>query len=129
MSGSKRSHYHLYALRVVLLESLPIGRIIPDTHVPKPSNHGARFSAEYLSSVNSKIMPVSQVLWIRRTVALDLRDVKDRVHALRRMIGLVAYMYSGKAKIWPATGIKHSSLGLELLNPTPTIDSVLIITS
>lgn len=28
-----------------------------------------------------------------------------------------------------ATGIKHSSLGLGLLNPTPTTDSVLVITS
>lgn len=59
----------------------------------------ARFSAEYLSSVNSKIMPVSQVLWVRRTAALDLRDVDDRVEALHWMIGLVAYMYSGEAEI------------------------------
>lgn len=40
VSGSKWSRSHLYALRVVLLESLPIERIIPGTYVPTPGNHG-----------------------------------------------------------------------------------------
>lgn len=72
---------------------------VVSVHGTKLKITAAHFSAEYLSSVNSKIMPVSQVLWVRRTAPLDLRDVDDRVEALRWIIGLVAYMYSGGAEI------------------------------
>lgn len=40
VSGSHWGLSHLYALRVVLLESLPIERIIPAAYVPTPGSHG-----------------------------------------------------------------------------------------
>lgn len=59
----------------------------------------ARFEGEYLAAVNSNTMPVSLTQWVRRTYALDLRRVQGRMEALRWLLGLVRYLYSGQAEI------------------------------
>lgn len=44
-------------------------------------------------------MPVNMNQWVRRTRALDLRRVEDRVKGLRWLLGLARYLYSGQAEI------------------------------
>lgn len=68
-------------------------------HGTKLKITAAYFSAEYLHHVSSRITPTDQVLWVRRTGPLDLREPAQRAQALRWLIGLVAFMYSGEAEI------------------------------
>lgn len=44
-------------------------------------------------------MPANMNQWVRRTRVLDLRRVEDRVEALRWLLGLVRYLYSGQTEI------------------------------
>ena len=49
----------------------------------------ARFEGEYMAMVNSNRMPVEMIQWVRRTSALDLRRVEDRVAMLKWLLGLL----------------------------------------
>jgi hypothetical protein len=59
----------------------------------------AWFSKEYLSHVNSPTMPTTEILWIRRSKAFDLKLQADRAQALKLYIGLVGYLPSGQAEV------------------------------
>jgi hypothetical protein len=59
----------------------------------------ARFTKEYLCAVNSAVMPTNQALWVRRSRHFDLKLLDQRAQALKLCIGLVTYLYSGKAEV------------------------------
>jgi hypothetical protein len=59
----------------------------------------AYFTADYLHAVKSKFLPADQYLWGRRTRAMELKSRQGREEALRNIMGLVYYLYSGEAKM------------------------------
>ncbi|RHZ67145.1 uncharacterized protein CDV56_107799 [Aspergillus thermomutatus] len=59
----------------------------------------AYFTADYLRAVKSNSLPADQYLWVRRTRPFDLKSRQGRKDALRNIMGLVYYLYSGEAKM------------------------------
>lgn len=43
-------------------------------------------------------MPVGLAQWVRGTRALDLRRVEERIEALRWLVRLMRYLYSGQVE-------------------------------
>ncbi|EAW19853.1 uncharacterized protein NFIA_094730 [Aspergillus fischeri NRRL 181] len=59
----------------------------------------AYFTADYLHAVKPNFLPAEQYLWVRRTRAMELKSRQGREEALRNIMGLVYYLYSGEAKM------------------------------
>lgn len=66
------------------------------------------FTAEYFSHLQSHQMPVSQVLYVRRSQFFEMKDPDGRVEALRMCIGLTRYILSGRAEIGQTRAIRRT---------------------
>lgn len=59
----------------------------------------ARFSSEYLKQVELDALPLSERLYVRRSINYSLKTQPGRLEAMRVCLGLLYYLWSGEAEV------------------------------